>query len=109
MVIRMTRFTDDADYDAGEKSVYVTRPRLYSGNDGAYNGFRTRSFAPTSRLASFALFLFAGPTPHHCPIRGPSGPGDACNVCLSARRPLSVYMLIGLPFCQSVHPNDRLA
>ncbi|VEL07483.1 unnamed protein product [Protopolystoma xenopodis] len=42
MVLRMARLTDDADYDAGETSGKVPRPRYYSGNDHAYNGLRTR-------------------------------------------------------------------
>ncbi|VEL43323.1 unnamed protein product [Protopolystoma xenopodis] len=42
MVLRMSRLNDDADYDPGETSGNVLRPRSYSGNDNAYNGLRTR-------------------------------------------------------------------
>ncbi|VEL27282.1 unnamed protein product [Protopolystoma xenopodis] len=38
----MARLTDDADYDAGETSGNVTRPRSSSGNDHAYYVLRTR-------------------------------------------------------------------
>ncbi|VEL34953.1 unnamed protein product, partial [Protopolystoma xenopodis] len=41
MVLRMARLTDDADYDAGETSGNVPRPRSYSGNVDAYNELRT--------------------------------------------------------------------
>ncbi|VEL31995.1 unnamed protein product, partial [Protopolystoma xenopodis] len=38
----MAKLTDDADYDAGETSGNVARPRYDFGNDHAYNGLRTR-------------------------------------------------------------------
>ncbi|VEL13220.1 unnamed protein product [Protopolystoma xenopodis] len=38
----MARLTDDADYDAGEMSGNVPRPRSYSENHDAYNGLLTR-------------------------------------------------------------------
>ncbi|VEL37836.1 unnamed protein product [Protopolystoma xenopodis] len=38
----MARLTNDADYDAGETSGNVPRPRLNFGNDHADNGPRTR-------------------------------------------------------------------
>ncbi|VEL19210.1 unnamed protein product [Protopolystoma xenopodis] len=38
----MAKLTDDADYDAGETTGNVPRPRSDSGNDDAYNGLRTR-------------------------------------------------------------------
>ncbi|VEL23527.1 unnamed protein product, partial [Protopolystoma xenopodis] len=41
MVLRMARLTDDADYDVGETSGNVPRPRSSSGNDHADNGLRS--------------------------------------------------------------------
>ncbi|VEL39133.1 unnamed protein product [Protopolystoma xenopodis] len=41
MVQRMARLTHEADYDAGETSRNVTRPRSDFGNYPAYNGLRT--------------------------------------------------------------------
>ncbi|VEL27497.1 unnamed protein product, partial [Protopolystoma xenopodis] len=41
MVLRMTIFIDDADYDAGETFGNVPRPRSDSGYDHACNGLRT--------------------------------------------------------------------
>ncbi|VEL30650.1 unnamed protein product [Protopolystoma xenopodis] len=38
----MARLTDDADYDPGEMSGNVPRPRSDFGNDHAYNALRTR-------------------------------------------------------------------
>ncbi|VEL32660.1 unnamed protein product [Protopolystoma xenopodis] len=38
----MARLTEDADYDAGETSGNLSRPRSDFGNDHAYNGLRTR-------------------------------------------------------------------
>ncbi|VEL31636.1 unnamed protein product [Protopolystoma xenopodis] len=38
----MARLIDDADYNAGDPSWSVPRPRSYSGNDEAYNGLRIR-------------------------------------------------------------------
>ncbi|VEL32697.1 unnamed protein product [Protopolystoma xenopodis] len=45
MVLSVMILTDDADYDAdydaGETSVNVSRPRSDFGNDHAYNGLQT--------------------------------------------------------------------
>ncbi|VEL39521.1 unnamed protein product [Protopolystoma xenopodis] len=41
MMLQMARLTADADYDAGETSGNVPRPRSYSGNDHACNRLRT--------------------------------------------------------------------
>ncbi|VEL33006.1 unnamed protein product [Protopolystoma xenopodis] len=38
----MARLTEDSDYDAGETTGKVPRPRSYSRNDDAYNRLRTR-------------------------------------------------------------------
>ncbi|VEL22338.1 unnamed protein product [Protopolystoma xenopodis] len=38
----MARLTGDADYDAGETSGNVPRPRSFSGTNYADNGLRTR-------------------------------------------------------------------
>ncbi|VEL34098.1 unnamed protein product [Protopolystoma xenopodis] len=42
MVLRMARLTDYAEYDAGETSEKVQRPRSDFGNDQADNGLQTR-------------------------------------------------------------------
>ncbi|VEL40526.1 unnamed protein product [Protopolystoma xenopodis] len=42
MVLRMVKLTNDADYDAGETSGNVLRPRSDFGNDHADMGPRTR-------------------------------------------------------------------
>ncbi|VEL12579.1 unnamed protein product, partial [Protopolystoma xenopodis] len=42
---------DDSDYDAGETSRNVPRPRSYSGNYHAYNVLRTRFLAYICQLS----------------------------------------------------------
>ncbi|VEL24595.1 unnamed protein product [Protopolystoma xenopodis] len=47
MVLRVAKLTDNVDYDDGETSGNVLRPRSDFGIDHAYNGLQTRCVPPS--------------------------------------------------------------
>ncbi|VEL44280.1 unnamed protein product [Protopolystoma xenopodis] len=82
----MARLPDDADYDAGETSGIVPRPRYYSGNVDAYNGLRNR-MARLPDDADYDAGETSGIVPHP---RYYSGNVDAYNGLRNRCVPLSL-------------------
>ncbi|VEL38761.1 unnamed protein product [Protopolystoma xenopodis] len=60
-VLRMARFTNDADYDAGGTSGYVPHPRSDTGDNQAYYGLWTRC-APIGLPANMTNLRILGHT-----------------------------------------------